>query len=474
MQFSQIVRLVLRRWWLIILLAIAGAGGAYFVGLRQKPEYQATATLLVTTGRPSPDALTNQDLQTRQQLAITYKELLIKRPVLDAAAGQVGVDPVDLDKQIRIDIIKDTAILKLSATASDPQLAANLVNAIVQACILQERTLLANPYVATQSGLNVIEPAIPPKKPAGMDSKRYALLGAFLGFMLAVGAAFAMELFDSSIRTSSDLTALTRLPTLAVITRLKGSVPADKLVTLHKPDSLAADAYRMIRVQIEFTSTERALRSIVVTSARPFEGKSVTAANLAVALAQTGLRVILIDANLHRPSLHTLFQRPNIYGLTTALQHLGDVRATDYLVPTAEDRLSLMLSGPIPSNPTSLLMPERLRMLNAELQDHADILIFDSPKCLNGVDTSLLLRSCDAALLVVRSRATKAESLLQTHQILQMSRAHILGVVLNHVSGLWGSHTGSSLVSVPGLSPSADAMEEEAHMVSQSLRSQSL
>lgn len=469
MELAQIVRLMLRWWWLIALLAIIGGGGAYLISQFQKPVYQAATTLLVIVGRPSRDGVTSQDLATRQQLAITYKELLIKRPVLEAAAAQVGIVPVDLDKQVQVELVKDTAILKLSAKEPDPQRAANLANAIVGAFMLQEQSLLANPYAADRSGLSVIEPAIPPVEPSGLGPVRNAILGSLIGALLAIGAVFAIEYFDTSIRSASDIAVLTGMPILAVIAKLRGRNPANTLITLQKPESADADAYRMIRAQIEFASTERPLRTLVVTSAQPREGKSVTAANLAIALAQTGLRVILIDANLRRPALHTLFQCPNLTGLSTALQQIGHGRAADHIVPTAEDHLSLLPSGPLPPNPARIFVPERIRMLTAELREHADMLIFDSPACLDMIDTSMLLRGCDATLLVVQARVTKAEGLLHTHQFLQASQTHILGTVLNQARNSRGSRSSYAFTPVPQRSALRDSAEDESSVVGDDL-----
>jgi len=432
--------LTLRRsWWLITLLAITFGGIGYTINQFQKPEYQAETTLLVTTGRPSREGVTSQNLITREQLAVTYRELLIKRPVLEAAAAQLGIDPVDLDKHVEVVLIKDTAILKLSVRVLDPQLAANLANATVQAFMLQEQTLLSNPYATDRSGLNVIEPAIPPRNPVSLGPIRNTLIGALIGVLIAMGITFAHEYFDTSIHSADDLTTL-NMPILAVIAKLRGDRPTDKLVTLHKPESAHAEAYRMVRVQIEFALAQHPLRTLVVTSAQPSEGKSITAANLAIAMSQIGLRVILIDANLHRPVLHTLFQTPNTHGLTTAMEQLGKGRAIEHIVPIVNDHLSLLSSGPLSPNPAHLLDPEGIQALIAELQEHADLLIFDSPQCHDMIDTSRLLRSYDAALLVVMARATKAESILKTYQLLQTSQTHILGTVLNQATDLRHHH----------------------------------
>jgi capsular exopolysaccharide synthesis family protein len=343
---------------------------------------------------------------------------------------------------------------------------------VVQAFIAQEQELLANPYVVDRSGLSVVEPAVPPARPQGSGPLRSALIGAVAGVMLALGAVLLIGYLDTAVRSRQDLAALTGSPALAEIAKLKGSGPQAMLVTVHRPDSAPAEAYRMIRARVEFAAAQRPLRSLLVTSARPGEGKSVTAANLAVALAQTGMRVILIDANLRRPTLHAIFKRPNTRGLTTALQQLGHGRASDHLLPTVEERLSLLPSGPASANPASLLAPQRISQLADELAEHADLLVFDSPQCLDTIDASLLLRACDAALLVVQAGVTKAEALLQAHQLLQASQAQLLGAVLNHGGGARAGRGGFEFA--PGAQRAAgpERAEEEAPLEGRALPGQ--
>lgn len=436
MEFRQIIRPFLRWWWLIIILTfVGGLAGIFFVQIQHK-RYIALTTLLVTNGRPSRSAVTMEDLNIRQQLAITYKELLVKGPVIEAAAAQLGIDPAEVSQAVKVDLVRDTSILELSATSTDSQLAANVANAVVQAFIAQEHNLLNTPYTTGISGLTVVEPAVPPMNSASISPLLATVLGSMLGMLIGLGITFAMGYFDTSIHSAYDVARLTGMSTLSVITHIRGRVANDKLITQHSPESVTADAYRMVRTQLEFASTDRLIRTIVVTSTRQSEGKSITAANVAIALAQTGLRVILVDANLRRPALHLLFQCPNTRGLTTALQELGHGRTIEHITPTPIEHLSLLLSGPPPLNATGLLVPERIRMLTVELQDYADILVFDGPQCQDVIDTTLLLRNCDAALLVVLAHTTKAAMLRRTYAFLQASQTYVLGTILNQVRGL--------------------------------------
>jgi non-specific protein-tyrosine kinase len=200
---------------------------------------------------------------------------------------------------------------------------------------------------------------------------------------------------------------------------------------LNKPFSNQAEAYRMIRSEIEFAGRAAPIQSLMVTSSRSCEGKSTTAANLAIALAQTGMRVVLVDANLRRPVLHDLFRQTNAYGLSTVMQHSAQIQVFDHVQPSGIEDLMLLPAGPLLPNPARLFEPESIQRLLAELAPHADMVIFDSPALLDVIDSTLLLNSVDASVLVVQTGNTPASVLLKAHASLERSGNHVLGAVLN-------------------------------------------
>ena len=191
----------------------------------------------------------------------------------------------------------------------------------------------------------------------------------------------------------------------------------------------------MVRLMLDSGVGGRPIRTLCITSPEAGEGKTVTAANLAIALAQTGLRTILIDANLRRPMIHELFQQQNVDGLIAALDLDSMANAYSYTVESGEENLRLLLSGsPIITGQLSvarLFTPVHMLALIEQLQAQADILIFDSPPVLEVIETSLLARSCDAALVVVAAGHTEAEELLRTREVLARLRINLLGVILN-------------------------------------------
>ena len=206
------------------------------------------------------------------------------------------------------------------------------------------------------------------------------------------------------------------------------------LVTLTHPRSPAAEAYRTLRANLSLSSPDHPLRTLVVTSAAPGEDKSITLANLAVAMAQGGQRVILVDANLRHPSLHELFDAPNERGLVTLLDE-QDALTSPPLVPVAEvEHLQLLPSGPPPLDPAAQLGSARMDKVLAALQKQADVVLFDAPPVLTATDAAILGTKVDGVLLVVQARHTSRDHVQQTKERLEKAHVRVVGVALTHVA----------------------------------------
>ena len=204
------------------------------------------------------------------------------------------------------------------------------------------------------------------------------------------------------------------------------------LVTLTQPHSAAAEAYRTLRTSLDFSSLDRSLRTLVVTSAAPNEGKSTALANLGVTLAQAGRRVILVDADLRRPSLHQLFRLPNTAGLTTMLLDENALAAPPFQDGPV-DGLLILTSGPLPPNPAELMASRRIATLVETLRDQADIVLFDAPPLIAVSDAATLAARVDGVILVVQAEKTKREHVQRAKTLLDRVKAHLVGAVLTDV-----------------------------------------
>lgn len=279
--------------------------------------------------------------------------------------------------------------------------------------------------------LSVVESATPQLIPVRPRVLLNTLLAIIFGMLLATGLALTVEYLDDSVKTRSDVEKLIGASTLASVGGIPGVDPVQRFKLAADRGSVVGEGYRRLRANIEFSAVDRPVRTLVITSAGSGEGKSTTAANLAIAIAQTGKRVILVDTDLRQPVLHTLFERGNDMGVTTALLDSGAGTLDQHLITTKFEHLRLMPSGPLPPNPAELLSWARMVELIDNLKAEAEVVIFDTPPLLTVIDAALLARVCDATLLVVQAGKTRANALMQAKAQLIQSGTRLLGVMLN-------------------------------------------
>ncbi len=211
------------------------------------------------------------------------------------------------------------------------------------------------------------------------------------------------------------------------------------LITITNPRSPISEAYRTLRTNLEFSSLDKAIRSMVVTSAAPEEGKSTTLANLAVTIAQAGKKVILVDCDLRRPSLNQIFNARGAPGFTDMMRD-DALMSKPPLQDTSVANLRLLASGTLPPNPSELLASRRMGEVIAALQALADMVLFDAPPIVAVTDAAVLASKVDAVLLVVSAGKTKREHAKKATALLQKVNAHLIGTVLNNVKGEAGMY----------------------------------
>ena len=302
--------------------------------------------------------------------------------------------------------------------------------------------LLSNTQRGAINTLNVLEEASLPTQPVGANLWQTILLAAAIGFVLAAGAAYLMEYIDDTIKTPDNIKRLVDLPTLAGITRIKTDHDPDKLVLLKQPRAPIAEAFRSLRTAIQFSSIDRPNQAtILVTSSNPMEGKSMNASNLALAIAQAGHSVILVDADLRRPRLHKYFELANNQGLTNLLLALDletplDVayqQIEQMVQPSPLPELKILTSGPIPPNPSEILGSGKMQAALDVMQAHFDFVIIDSPPVLAVTDAVVLSTRVDSVLLLVEANRTRRGQLIRSVERLREVNANLIGTILNRL-----------------------------------------
>lgn len=255
------------------------------------------------------------------------------------------------------------------------------------------------------------------------------LLTLVLALMVATAMTLLQEFLDDRINNPDDLQRVTSLPALAHVPMLGRDQP--RLVSALPGNSHVVEAYRALRSSIGFAAIDAPIRRILVTSASKGEGKSVTSMNLATIMALDGKRVVLVDADLRKPSLHHLTGLPNEHGLSELLAGLATL--DDVLQETETNNLQVICSGPVPPNPAELLGSRALDQVLDRLEAEADVIILDSPPCIPVTDPLVMAARVDGVVLVVHVGQTRKGALRQAEQLLTRARARLLGTVFNRV-----------------------------------------
>src|ERR1035437_7528442 len=293
--------------------------------------------------------------------------------------------------------------------------------------------LLPNLNSNSSNLVTVVEPAVAPTAPSSPRTLLNVLLAAILGLLAAVGIAFLVEYLDDTIASSDDVHEVPGLPTLGVVPVMKGDPKRSeiyRLETLLSPPSPVAETYRALRTNIEFASVDAPLRTLMVTSALPQEGKTTTAGNLAIVFAQGGSRVLLVDADLRKPGAHSLFGLPNQHGLTTLFRDEA-ATVTEVAGETELANLKVVTSGPLPPNPAELLGSKRWLAILERLKAEADLVIIDSPPLQAVTDAAPLPAGVDGTILVIHARRTRRGAVRQAREALARGGGNILGVTMN-------------------------------------------
>lgn len=426
MELRYALQLTRTWWWLLALCAVAGAVAGHLFTLRQEPEYRASATLLVNQVQ-APGTVTYNDVLASERLTETYRQLVESLPVLEDAQEELSLPggTAELAHRLKVEAVPNTQLIRISGWAESPEQAAAIANTTANVVLARNRT----GQFGTRGSLSLVEAAVTPATPANRPPLNPALLGAVAGLILAGGLALLIDYMDDRVRDPERLRLL-GLPLLGSVRRMKRS--ASPLVGREAPASPEAEAYRVIRTAIQFAFLDRPLRSLFVTSAQAGEGKTTTAANLAIATAQTGKRVVILDADLRRPRVHQIFGLDNRRGLTDLVLQ-GGGHFGEFLRETGVRNCWALTSGPLPPNPDAVLTSTRFRQMVDQLAASADLLVIDGPPVLPTADAGHLAHLADGTILVVNARRTRRAAAARALAALQHAAGAVVGAVLNQV-----------------------------------------
>lgn len=431
---SALLSTLRRRWSVVALLAVAGLAVGLAHSALTTPRYEATATVLFSLRRGETVSELAQGSTYTLGLVQSYASVATMPVVLDPVIARLGLDvsPTALGRDVTARAPLGTVLLEITANRPTPAEAADVANAVAQQLNTTATQLASGSQGSGAITITVTEAASPPSSPSSPRPTLDAAAGLAAGLLVGVLGALAGSLLSGRVDGREALARVTEVPMVGAVPR----EPRRRRRTLPGATHalrLGDEAYRALRTNLEFLrSGAGGCQVVVVTSALPGEGRTTTAVNLAVAVAEAGQRVLLVDADLRRPGVAPAMGLEGGVGLSTVLA--GQASLADVVQVWGAAGLRVLAAGEVPPNPSEMLSsPTMVRLLAAVRGDH-DVVVLDTAPTLPVTDAALLGARTDGTLLVVDARRTGARTLEEAITRLTTAGAPVLGVVLNRTS----------------------------------------
>jgi capsular exopolysaccharide synthesis family protein len=432
MNFGEMVRALRSGWWMPALGLLLGGLVAAAVTLVTTPVFTSHTQLFVSTTDSSSTAEAFQGNQFAEKRIASYAELLTSQELAARVVAELGLDltPGELASRIDAAPVSGTVVLDVSVTDPSPVAAQRIARTVADQFIAAVAELetpagsLTSPVRVTVFGAADL-----PRSPSAPQPVLDLAVGLVIGFGLGAVTAVVRARLDRSLKDPDEVADLAGAPVIGLVLR------DDELEERHRVDlegsSRSAEAYRHLQTNLQFLDVDTPPRVLMVSSAMPSEGKTTVAVNLALALADAGQRVALIEADLRRPRVTSYLGLVNGVGLTNVLT--GRVRAEEVAQPYGDGDLVVIGAGPSAPNPAQLLASGAMRALLEQLRESHDYVVLDAPPLLPVADATGLAVLADGVLLSVRHGSTTREQLQRTRDTLDRVGARTVGAVLNIV-----------------------------------------
>jgi succinoglycan biosynthesis transport protein ExoP len=432
-ELGEYLDILRRRWLGVLIIVLTALALASTVSIAIPKKYTATTRLFIAVAGESVTDLAQGSNFAAKQMS-SYAEVATSPRVLAPVIAQLGLatTPKELAESIKATVPVETVILEIAATDRDPARAAQIANAVGQELANVTSALTPEKLDGTKAvQATPIAEAEVPDKPSSPKILQNLGLGLIVGLFLGLGVAVLRHVLDTKIRNENDVRALTDSPILGVVA-YDQEVSSHPVILRDQPSAAPSEAIRRLRTNLQFIDIANRPKSIVISSSIPGEGKSTIAINLAVSLADSGSRVILVDADLRRPSIAEYVGIEGAVGLTTVL--IGRAEVEDVVQPLGKTSLDLLPAGQIPPNPSELLGSMAMADLLEQLSGLYDMVLLDSPPLLPVTDAVVLSNLAGGALVVVGADRIHRPQLQQSLESLETAGAHLFGIVMNKIA----------------------------------------
>ena len=400
----------------------------------KKPLYTTYTTIILTKSNEAQTGttITQNDILLNQKLVETYSKIIKSKLVLEQVISETGVTYTaeELGENVNVEAYENTEMLKISVTDQDPELAASIANSIAQVFSGE----IAKIYQI--NNISVVDVAVTPEEVSNNTLKRDLLIALFISIFGTIGLVFVVYYFDDTVKLTDDLEEEIGMPVVAKVFKSDiGSKNNRKVELLAQkyPKSVVSESIKTLRTNLQFSSVDEDIKTILITSSIPGEGKSFISANLAISFAQTDKKVLIVDCDMRKGRQHRIFKLSNTKGLSNLL--IDDMtNYKDYINKTSIKNLYIITRGTVPPNPSELLNSNKNSELIKILRSKFDIIIFDGVPC-NGLPDSIIMSKLVDKVLIVSSESVTPRSVLEsTKKQLKNVEAPVAGDVLNNVN----------------------------------------
>lgn len=400
----------------------------------KKPLYTTYTTIILTKSNEAQTGttITQNDILLNQKLVETYSKIIKSKLVLEQVISETGVTYTteELSENVSVEAYENTEMLKISVTDQDPELAASIANSIAQVFSGE----IAKIYQI--NNISVVDVAVTPEEVSNNTLKRDLLIALFIGIFGTIGVVFVVYYFDDTVKLTDNLEEEIGMPVVAKVFKSDiGSKNNRKIELLAQkyPKSVVSESIKTLRTNLQFSSVDEDIKTILITSSIPGEGKSFISANLAISFAQTDKRVLIVDCDMRKGRQHRIFKLSNSKGLSNLL--IDDMtNLKDYINKTSVPGVHVITRGTVPPNPSELLNSKKNSDLLRVLKAKYDVIIYDGVPC-NGLPDSIIMSKLVDKVLIVSSDSMTPKSVLEsTKKQLESVNAPVAGDVLNNVN----------------------------------------
>lgn len=431
LELKDYVRLLRRHWKFLVVGTFIGLLTASTYTLTMSPVYSAKTQLFVSIQSSGSITELQQGNAFSQARVKSYVQAARTPAVLQPVIDNLGLEttPADLAQRITANADLNTVMITIVAEDNSPVQAAAIAEATGQSLITAVQALeQTSDDLPSAVKLSTVTPAIAPNAPSSPNTKINLFIGLVVGLVAGIVAAVVRMALDTRIKGEADVRKISDSSILGGIA-YDDDAQKKPLITQIHTQSPRAESFRQIRTNLQFANVNSRSKTMLVTSSLPGEGKSTTATNMAIAMAQAGMRVALIDADLRRPMIASYLGLEGGAGLTTVL--IGNGAVDDLLQPWGEDELFVLTSGTIPPNPSELLGSTAMSEMIQKLEVDFDAIIIDAPPLIPVTDASVLAQKVGGVALVVGAGKVKSSDVEKSLLSLNLVNANILGIALN-------------------------------------------